>query len=205
MTAALIGLGGYLRSGKDEVAGVLEEQFGFARLGMSDALHEAMLAIDPIVVVDEFVQYPEGAPGYGWNTPRAKMSYSELVEAVGYVEAKKRPEVRRLLQALGTEVGRDMIGTNTWSDIMARKVEALLKQGRSVVATGIRFPNEVQMLRSFAGAAVWVDRPGFEPSASSHASETSVGSDDFDMVIRNTGTLEQLHEGAAALGRRYSV
>lgn len=199
MTAALIGLGGYLRSGKDEVAGILEERYGFVRLGMSDALHEALLAIDPIISVTATSNFMDDPEIEQWR-------YSEAIEEFGYVKTKETfPEARRLLQALGTEVGRDMIGTNTWSDIMARKVEALLKQGRSVVATGIRFPNEVQMLRSFAGAAVWVDRPGFEPSASSHASETSVRSDDFDMVIRNAGTLEQLHEAAAALGRRYSA
>lgn len=197
MTATLIALGGYLRSGKDEVAGVLEEEYGFVRIGFSNALHEAMLAIDPWLHVGE-----GHALAHGW-TP-GWQQYSDLVEAVGYVEAKTAPEVRRLLQALGTEFGRNMVGENIWSDITAATIDRHLKAGRSVALTGVRFPNELQMVHSFAGTAIWVDRPGFEPSATAHASETSVGADDFDKVIRNDGSLAQLHSAARALGAAYS-
>lgn len=195
LSSPLIGLGGRLRSGKDVVADRLVAEHGYVKLGMSDALHEAMLAIDPIVVVDEFVQYPEGAPGYGWNTPRAKMRYSELVEGVGYVEAKKRPEVRRLLQNLGTEVGRNMIGENVWVDIMARKIDDHRGAGHPVVVTGIRFPNEVQMIEALFGQAVWLERPGTQApteGTAAHASENSVSASDFHWTLHNDSTLAAL-------------
>lgn len=199
LSPTLIGLGGHLRSGKDAVADHLVAEHGFVKIGMSDALHEAMLAIDPIVVVGEFVQYPEGAPGYGWNTPRAQMRYSELVEAVGYVEAKKRPEVRRLLQKLGTEVGRNMIGEQVWTNIIARKIDDHRGAGHPVVVTGIRFPNEVQMIRELGGRPVWIDRPSLATSGAiaAHASENSVSEEDFDGLIVNDRTLEDLY---AAVG-----
>lgn len=195
----VIGLGGKLRAGKDAVADYLVQRHGYVKIGMSDALHEAMLALDPIVIVDEFVQYPEGAPGYGWNTPRKQMRYAELCEAVGYTEAKKKPEVRRLLQVLGTEVGRKMIGEDTWTNIVRRRIDEFEKRGIPVVLTGLRYPNELAIINERHGGGaitIWVERPGVEaPSAStaSHSSENSVTVEDFDFVLENDGTLAQLY------------
>ena len=186
MTAKVIGLGGRLRAGKEVVAERLEKEHGFKRLGMSDAPHEALLAIDPIV--------DPGASARGGEP----VTYPEMVERYGYVEAKKRPEVRRLLQALGTEVGRNMIGENVWVNIMARKIDDFLYADRPVVITGIRFPNELTMIHQFAGKTVWVERPTESASAqtASHASENSVGEPDFDVTLLNDSTLDHL-EGLA--------
>lgn len=182
MTARLIGLGGKLRSGKDAVADHLVETYGFVKIGMSDALHEAMLVLDPIVEVEQ-----------GWDYGEA-VRYSTLIAVDGYVEAKKRPEVRRLLQQLGTEVGRDMIDENVWVDIIARKINVHLTAGTSVAVTGLRFLNELTMVRTFAGQAWWIDRPGLEPAqASTHASENGVTGSLFDRTIVNDGTLEDLY------------
>lgn len=175
-TPTVIGLGGRLRAGKDAVADHLVSEHGFVKLGMSDALHEALLAIDPII---------------GGECER----YSELVGRLGYVEAKKNPEVRRLLQALGTEVGRNMIGEDVWSTITAGKVVSLLRQDLPVVVTGIRFPNELAMIRQLAGACWWVERETEAPSAvtAGHASENSVTAALFDRVIHNDGSLADLY------------
>ena len=179
MTAKVIGLGGRLRAGKDVVAERLEKEHGFKRLGMSDALHEAMLAIDPILDGD-------------WT-------YRSAIDLYGYVQVKELfPEARRLLQALGTEVGRNMIGENVWVNIMARKIDDFLYADQPVVITGIRFPNELKMIHQFAGKTVWVERPTESASAqaASHASENSVGESDFDVTLLNDSTLDHL-EGLA--------
>jgi len=184
----LIGLGGRLRSGKDAIADHLVAQHGFVKLGMSDALHEAMLAIDPII----------NAGSFGRDDSVFTVRYSEAIEDLGYVEAKKIPEVRRLLQKLGTEVGRNMIGEDTWADLMERKTDALRAEGKKVVVTGVRFPNELALfLGQHDAIALWVNRPGVEaPStgATAHASENSVDESDFAWAIDNDGTLEQLYE-----------
>ena len=187
LSQPLIALGGRLRSGKDCVADRLVAEHGFIKMGMSDALHEALLAIDPGVHVGEAHAYAHSAP-VGWQ------QYSDLIEAVGYVETKTVPEVRRLLQKLGTEVGRDMIGENVWVNIMASKIVGHLCAGRPVVVTGIRFPNEVGMVRDLEGTAVWIDRPGVDAHSgtASHSSENSVGADDFMVIIKNDSTLEDL-------------
>ena len=51
-----------------------------------------------------------------------RVTYREAIEERGYTEAKAEfPEVRRLLQVFGTEVGRDLFGENVWVDIMKRE------------------------------------------------------------------------------------
>ena len=176
----VIGLGGHLRSGKDTVAGYLAKEYGYAVIGMSDALQEAMLAIDPILSGRSNVD---------------ETRYSELVAAVGYVEAKKDPEVRRLLQAVGMEVGRNMFGENVWVNIIARKIDALIVTGTPVAVTSIRYPNELAMIRQFAGRALWVERETEAPSTATavHSSENSLDSGAFDIVIDNSGSLEDLY------------
>lgn len=194
LSSPLIGLGGRLRSGKDVVADRLVEKHGYVKLGMSDALHEAMLAIDPIVTHEEMVLVRKTSEGLQWrrDTPAR---YSEIVEHIGYVEAKKIPEVRRLLQQLGTDVGRKMIGENVWVNVMARKIDDHRGAGHPVVVTGLRFPNEVRMIEELDGQAVWIERPGVHaPSTgtAAHASENSVSARDFHWTLRNDGSLEAL-------------
>ena len=47
----IIGLSGFARSGKDEAAKVLVEEFGFKRVGFADKLREVLYALNPLVEV----------------------------------------------------------------------------------------------------------------------------------------------------------
>lgn len=189
----LIGLGGKLRAGKDAVADYLSETHGFRAMGMSDALNDALLTLNPWVALTETTFFT----GSGW---RNFIPYRELHAEVGYVEAKKIPEVRRLLQVLGTEVGREMFDPDVWAHIAEKRIRSYLADGRDVVITAVRFPNEVEMINRLGGLTVWVERPetaryegvGSTESAS-HQSENSVGPDDFAYVLTNDGTLDALY------------
>lgn len=189
--APLIGLGGKLRAGKDAVGDYLEEHRGYTKLGMSDALNEALLALNPWIIVPPFEH-----EGMTWLAqPWRYETYHALV---GYVEAKKNPEVRRLLQVLGTEVGRNMIDPDVWVNIAVRKITELREAGTPVVITAVRFPNEVEMIRRLGGTTIWIERPergteGRTAEIEAHASETSVHQDMFDSVIHNSRGLELLY------------
>ncbi len=194
--APLIGLGGRLRAGKDAVGDYLEEKHGYTKLGMSDALNEALLALNPWI--PSTVPHSIVKDGNEYYYPRFER-YVDLHAKVGYVEAKKNPEVRRLLQALGTEVGRNMISPSVWVDIAERKIQELRAQGKPVVITAVRFPNEVDMVNRLGGTTVWIERDTEARGASdevinAHASETSVQAYMFEYVIGNHGTLEELGE-----------
>lgn len=193
MTARVIGVGGKLRAGKDALSDFLVGGYGFAKLGMSDALNEAMLVLNPLI--------PINASASSLGLHGEFIRYTDLIYEVGYVEAKKNPEVRRLLQQLGTDVGRNMIGENVWVNITARKIDDHLYADRPVVLTGVRFLNELAMIRQFAGECWWVERPGKGGALehSTHASENGVTGDLFDRVIHNDGSLEDLYAKVASL------
>lgn len=190
--ARIIGVGGYKESGKDAFADFLVEDSGFVKTFMSEALNRALLALDPWIPTDRV----HGESG-GWRIPAGLRRYSELYSILGYTEVKKNPEVRRLLQMLGTEVGRDMLGEHTWVDACARRVRELIGQGHHrVVITGIRFRNELDMISRMGGQSVWVDRPealaAYRREDSGHRSENTLRAKDFDFRIHNDGTLDDL-------------
>lgn len=187
----IIGMGGRKESGKDTVADFLVEEHGYTKYEMSSVLHDIFMVLDPWVVVDiaeaevsEFIR-----PG--------TYRYSTLCAVIGYVEAKRFREVRRLLQVLGTDVGRNMISENIWVDVMRHKI---LNTTGNVVFTGVRYPNELMMLHGLGGTAVWVHRPGL-PEGDKHSSETSLSQKDFDLILDNTADLPHLHKIAGWLHR----
>jgi hypothetical protein len=178
---ALIGIGGALAAGKDTVADHLVAKHGWKKHWMSEPLNDALLTLNPVIEIDN---------------DHFKVRYARLVSEVGYTAAKEHPEVRRLLQVLGTEVGRNMIGEDTWVDIAGRKIDdSRLAERRDVIITGVRFKNELTMIKQRGGILLYVDRPGRSSTVhAAHASENSLTKDDFDVVVDNIGTLENLYD-----------
>lgn len=195
-----VGIGGRLASGKDAISDHLVEKHGWAKLGMSDALAEALYTLNP------WIELPTGL---GWkNRFTARIArtfhqpfrptwirYRDLYDSLGYVRAKEYPEVRRLLQILGTEVGRRIIGESTWTDIVVRRAKEAAKNAPGVIITGIRYPNELDMITDdLEGELWWVVRPSLKDGSNAdHSSENSVHETDFDRTIRNDGTLKELY------------
>lgn len=208
----LIALGGKLRAGKDAVGDHLVAEHGFVKLGMSDALNLALLALNPWVRLDfaVIVEYPwEAGLRRGKFHKGEYVRYADLHAAVGYTEAKKHSDVRVYLQKLGTEVGRDMIDPDVWVRIAEKKIRALWAEGKDVVITAMRFPNEVAMVERMGGESVWVNRTApddaeSDESVSAHTSEGSVSEEDFELRIENDGTLEDLHGWADAIVQGYT-
>ena len=187
----IIGLGGRKTSGKDAVADFLVEEHGYTKHEMSSVLHVILLVLDPWVMVHE-----DEAEVSEFIRPGI-MRYSTLCAPIGYVEAKRFREVRRLLQALGTDVGRNMIYEDVWVDVMRDKIT---NTEGNVVFSGVRYPNELEMLLDLGGTAAWVNRPGL-PEGDTHSSETSLGQTDFDLVLDNTADLAHLRRIAGGLHR----
>lgn len=164
----IIGLSGYAQAGKDETAKILVEKHGFKRLAFADPIREAILGLNP--KVDSITTVGDLVGDYGWDV------------------AKQNPEVRRLLQAMGAEVGRKQFGADFWV------VVALSQIGTStdVVFTDVRFPNEAKALADMNGAIVRVIRPNTN-AVNDHESEVAMDRYDFDATILNNGTLDDLN------------
>jgi hypothetical protein len=188
-TPRVIGLHGYARSGKDTVAEFLKPH-GYQRLAFADRLRECMYALDPIV---------------GCDTHGRLWRLQEVVDEVGWDEAKgvtlsdEGPEIRRLLQVFGTEVGRQLIKDSLWVDIVLKQIHAEINNpGHRFVITDVRFPNELAALRKVPGAQLWkINRAGVNP-VNSHVSDAGIPDDEFDLVIENDGTLRDLEYRALA-------
>mgnify|MGYP003624029130 CR=1 FL=1 len=174
-----IGLSGYARSGKDTVAGILAEE-GWHRYAFADKLKLAVRKLNPIVDIN------------GWDD--VPITLEEAISEVGLDEAKERyPEYRRLLQVMGTEVGRDMFGDNFWVEQAFRGV-----QHDKAIFTDCRFPNEAQAIVERGGEVWRIRRPGFGP-INGHASEISLDSWEFDRVIENDGDIAALRTKVLSL------
>jgi hypothetical protein len=180
LDSTIIGLGGRKTAGKDTVADYLVDEYGYVKLGMSDALNEAAMILNPWILADSFDPIPEGFYGY-----------ADIVETYGYTAAKNVREVREFLKKLGTEVGRDIIGVNTWVDAARKRIVQAVEAGKPVAITGIRYPNEVALIRQLGGKLWWVERPGVGVG-DEHTSENAVWAGDFDTTIWNKGTVKDL-------------
>jgi hypothetical protein len=98
---------------------------------------------------------------------------------------------RHAMQTLGTEWGRNLIGTNLWATVwMHRFSEAVRKSARGVVVDDVRFETEAELIRSLGGTLWHVHRG--EWSDDPHPSEMEMRSIDCGVVIDNTGPIADL-------------
>lgn len=164
----VVGLCGYAQSGKDTLAALLVEQRGYERRAFADNMREMLLRINPLVLGNP----TEGA----FHPTRLK----RLVETHGWEQAKKIDEVRSLLQRLGTEAGRGILGDNVWVDaLFAQPIHS------PIVISDVRFPNEAERIHQEGGFVVRIIRDGVTPP-NSHISETAYSDQDF--IIHNNST-----------------
>jgi hypothetical protein len=114
----------------------------------------------------------------------------------------RSPEVRAMLQELGTDYARKF-RPNIWVDKMEESLSAFASSGikgyKGVVVADIRFPNEIELLRSMGGKMIRIRRPGncshLPTELGKHSSETAIDNmpdSAFDYIIQNDGTLEDL-------------
>jgi len=113
---------------------------------------------------------------------------------------------RRLLQTLGTEWGREVVGQDIWVKICLRRAAATLGAGyRRVVVPDVRFDNEAAAIREAGGIVVSVARPDgcVDGEAMRHASEAGVSSSLIDKTIVNSGSMDELREAVQATMEEY--
>lgn len=171
----IIGVTGLARSGKGSVAATLVEMHGFEERSFAADLKAAIGTLNCIVGYEPTED--------GWTEVRVL----DAIDRVGADEAKTAyPEVRRLYQVMGTEVGRAWSPT-FWIDRTLQDHE-----GKNIVISDLRFPNEGEAIRALGGIVVKVTRPGVTSMLNGHASETSVDTVVYDVWFENNGTLEDL-------------
>jgi len=158
----IIGLTGYAQSGKDTVAKILVDNYGYRRIAFADKIRELLY---------------ETAPNY----------IKLIVDEVGWEEAKKYQTVRELLQTTGVGA-RTVFGEDFW----IKQALSGYKNIDNVVFTDVRFTNEADYIKWYPGSQIWrIKRLGVEP-VNSHTSETQLDGYPVDQIFVNNGTIADL-------------
>ena len=186
----IVGLGYKMQHGKDTVADVLVEEFGFTKYRFADKLKEAVCVI------------------YGWS--REDLEDPEFKQRV---DPFWNATPREVLQRFGTEAVREVMGDQTWIRACMRSINANLYDGsphyktsHRAVICDVRFPNEATAVGSWpcwTTHLVNVHRPDLALTSNhAHPSETKLDNyEGWTHTILNDGSLEELQEKAREFGR----
>lgn len=201
----IIGICGFMGSGKDTVADYLVNIYGYKRESFANSLKDSVSSI------------------FGWDREmlegRSKSS-REWREQVDTFWANRlgMPELtpRWVLQYWGTDVCRKHFHDDIWIASLEHKLTSATDD---IVITDCRFPNELRAIKNLGGSIVRVKR-GPEPDwyeyakqfnkgpkrnmswalsrsrleeQGVHASEYSWVGQTFDKTLNNDGTIQELY------------
>jgi hypothetical protein len=201
----IIGICGFIGSGKDTVADYLVNFHEFRRESFASTLKDAVASV------------------FGWDRTMLEGRTKEAREWREQVDPWWAARLdmptltpRWVLQYWGTEVCRKAFHDDIWISSLENK----LRNSRdNIVISDCRFPNEIESLKRAGGSIVWVQRgilPIWYADAVSanqgnnvglnamkmrkiHASEWAWLGSDFDVVIDNNSTIDDLYRQSASL------
>jgi len=199
----IIGVCGFIGSGKDTIADYLTNFHGFRRESFANSLKDAVSLV------------------FGWDRTmlegRTKQAreWREQIDP-WWAERLNMPELtpRWVLQYWGTEVCRKGFNDDIWIAALENK---LRNSTDNIVISDCRFPNEIKSIKDAGGIVIRVKR-GPEPDwyqdaidmnsgdhhinwmlaktrmdkLKIHASETAWVGTKFDYVFENDGTIDEL-------------
>ena len=195
----IIGVCGFIGSGKDTVADYLVNFHEYRRESFANSLKDAVAQV------------------FGWDrtllegrTAQAR-EWREQVDS-WWAKRLNMPDLtpRLMLQLWGTEVCRSGFHDDIWIASLENK---LRNSEDNVVISDCRFPNEIKSLRASGGIILRVER-GVQPHWTAiaakanqgdikaqdwlknegiHASETAWVGTDFDFVLHNNSSIDSLY------------
>lgn len=134
----VIGLIGGRGSGKTTCANYLNTHYNFQEFSFAD----------PVKKIVEIV--------YGFDYETLKGDTPEKREKrVSTRDPVWDKNMIQAMQFIGTELFRDHMDQDVWIKIMKRNIENLVKNNKRVVISDLRYPNEIEFVRSIGGS-VWV-------------------------------------------------
>jgi hypothetical protein len=206
----IIGVCGFIGSGKDTIADYLTNFHGYRRESFANSLKDAVAQV------------------FGWDrtmlegrTTQAR-AWREQVDP-WWAERLNMPELtpRWILQYWGTEVCRKAFHDDIWIASLENK---LRNSKDNIVISDCRFPNEIKSIHNAGGIVIRVKR-GPEPEwykdaadmnagdrcsnymmaktriqkLGIHASETAWVGTSFDAILNNDGSIDDLYSQVQTL------
>ena len=169
----IIGLSGYAQSGKDTVANILVEQYGYKRIAFADPIRDLLYEMDPPVPV-------------GAGSEKHTVGLQNYVDVYGWDVAKQNPIVRSMLQNLGVGA-RKVFGDKFW---IYEALSDVAPQDK-VVVSDVRFVNEADWIQTFSGQIWRIKRVGTD-AVNEHVSESEMDGYPVNQIFVNNGTIEDL-------------
>lgn len=196
----IVGVAGFIGSGKDTIADYLITFKGFRRMSYAEPLKDAIAAI------------------FGWDrellegTTKYSREWRDTVDP-WWAERLNFPHLtpRWVLQQWGTEVGRRAFHDDIWIASIENRLRSVKDH---IVISDCRFPNELKSIKRAGGITIRVSRgenPEWYDAATQynlgnknalsilkqfnvHASEYSSVGLPYDFHIQNNGTVDDLHK-----------
>ena len=196
----IIGICGFIGSGKDTVADYLTNFHEFRRESFASTLKDAVAHV------------------FGWDRTMLEGRTKEAREWREQVDPwwatrLDMPNLtpRWVLQYWGTEVCRKAFHDDIWIASLENKLRTSKDH---VVISDCRFPNEIKSIKDAGGIIAWVQRgelpnwyqTALDANAGSnnafnelkmkkiHASETAWIGTNFDIILDNNGTIDGLYQ-----------
>lgn len=177
MSRLILGMTGLAGSGKDTAAARLIDGGGFVRLALGDELKRNLYILNPPVPLDS-----------------SYIQLADLVDTLGWDQAKAYPVVRSMLQRLGSDAGWQFHGKSLWTSRLDAKI-AELDDDQDIVVTDVRMPHEARWIRSIGGVVIKVTRQRaleqLTPEQRTHISEQGIA--DPDHLVTNDTSIADLH------------
>jgi hypothetical protein len=163
----IIGLVGFIGSGKGTVADLLVERHGYNKESFAGSVKDAVSTI------------------FGWDRTLLEgdtiksRAWREEPDAWWSKRMGKEFSPRLALQLMGTEAGRDIFHTDLW----IYSVERRINPDKNYVIADVRFPNEIKMIQDLGGKIVRVTR-GQKPEWYDTALKTNSKQDYYGMAAK---------------------
>jgi len=170
----IIGLTGYAQSGKDTVASILVEQYGYTRVAFADKVRELLYELDPPFPMEN----------------GKVVGLQNLIDVHGWDFVKQNDLVRSMLQNLGLGA-RNLFGPNFWVNEAMKTMLNDPRPDLKYVITDVRFLNEADMIKANHGQIWRIKRIGIE-AVNSHVSETQMDGYKVDQIFINNSSIEDL-------------
>ena len=119
-----------------------------------------------------------------------------LIKHEGDGEREQILEVRRLLQERSGEF-EELKGTWIYTQPTIYRATDLVSDGSSVAIEDVHFPDEANAIRDAGGILIRIDRANIPKI--DHPNESALDDYDYDHVIENNGTAQQLREAVRAI------
>ncbi len=197
----IIGITGLISSGKGTVADILVNEHNFTKLSFADKLKDGIATI------------------FGWDRAMLEgdttesRNWRETVDEFWTNETGREITPRLVLQEFGTDCMRNGFYDGVWVSLV--KQEIINNPQNNYIIPDVRFPNEIQIIKSLDGE-IWNVRRGELPDWWGYAIQDNNNSDStlmkdyhpeihqsewrwiekdeqFDRIIQNDDTVKTLY------------